>query len=79
MTFTEAHHLIGNHEEELKTLKERLAGQKQEMLNLKMEIDAKDSQLQNARTTDALTPKSLNQSRVPGYFHYSTGFSLSAK
>lgn len=74
-TFTEAHHHTGS-QEELTTLKERLAQQKKEMMNLTMELDAKDSQLQllenklkNAQTTDTLTPESLNQSHVPGYFH----------
>ena len=59
-------------EKELKALKERLAEQK-------MELDAKDSQLQllgkklkNEHITDAITPESLNHSYVPRYFHYIT-------
>ena len=45
-TFTEAHHHTGSQEEELTTLKEKLAQQKKEKMNLMMELDAKDSQLQ---------------------------------
>lgn len=79
--FTAAHHHTGSQEEELKILKEKLEEQKLEMVNLKMELRAKDGQIQLlekeiqiARTTDTLTPESLNQSHVPGYFHYCTGF-----
>ncbi|XP_056150909.1 uncharacterized protein LOC130125376 [Lampris incognitus] len=50
------------------------------MLNLKMELQAKDSQIQllgkelHAYTTNALTPECLNNSHVPEYFHYCTEF-----
>ncbi|XP_056158083.1 cytochrome P450 2K3-like, partial [Lampris incognitus] len=77
---TETHHDPDNHGEALETLKETLAEQKQEMLNLKMELQGKDSQIQllgkelHAYTTDALTPECLNNSHVPEYFHYCTEF-----
>lgn len=54
----------------------------QDIINLKLQLEAKDVQfhhlqkeLQNAHTSDALNPEILNQSYVPDYFHYCTGFS----
>lgn len=68
----------GNHEEELKTLKERSAEQNQQLLNLKMELESKDGQLEllekeliSACKTNA---ESLISKSVPNYFHYNTGF-----
>lgn len=81
LSFTEEHDM-GDHGEELRTLQDTLANQKQDIINLKLQLEAKDVQLhhlqkelQNAHTSDALNPEILNQSHVPDYFHYCTGFS----
>lgn len=81
LSFTEEHDM-GDHGEELRTLQNTLANQKQDIINLKLQLEAKDVQLhhlqkelQDAHTSDALNPEIFNQSHVPDYFHYCTGFS----
>ncbi len=81
LSFTEESDM-GDHGEELRTLQDALANHKQHIINLKLQLKAKDGQLhhlqkelQYAHTSDALNPEILNQSHVPDYFHYCTGFS----
>ncbi|XP_030003765.1 uncharacterized protein LOC115428719 isoform X2 [Sphaeramia orbicularis] len=84
---TESPHEV-QHKLEEKTLKEKLTEQNQEMMKVKLEpepepeSDVKNSQilllekeLHNVHSAeDALTPETLNQSHLPAFFSYCTGF-----
>lgn len=73
---------MGDHGEVLRTLQDALAIHKQDIINLKLQLKAKDGQLhrlqkelQFAHTSNTLNPETLNTSHVPDYFHFCTGFS----
>ncbi|CAL8341753.1 unnamed protein product [Arctogadus glacialis] len=58
-------------QEELRTLQDALTAQKQEIISLRVKLEAKDRELHLQKCTD-LNPEILNISHVPDYFKYCT-------
>ncbi|KAK0154105.1 hypothetical protein N1851_003822 [Merluccius polli] len=66
---------LGN-QEEVRTLREALTAHEQEIISLRVKLEAKDRELHlhNQLQYNKLNPESLNTSHVPDYFQYCTCF-----
>ncbi|KAK0134187.1 hypothetical protein N1851_030250 [Merluccius polli] len=66
---------LGN-QEEVRTLRDALTAHEEEIISLRVKLEAKDRELHlhNQLQYNKLNPESLNKSHVPDYFQYCTGF-----